>query len=829
MSVMNCIANLAKTGKISEKQRKQAEDLYQGIVGHLYETMPRASAEAHAALETARILEEGAKARRYALAKDAIAQAEAKNRIDQHENGPIAGFMGVLSRDIRQKGGINVESVAKDYHGQMQTTMRKVIDAYSSKWAGLKQDTAGIRDVIRENFGVDTHNPIAKAASEGWQAATKFASERAQELGKVFSPADDWRQPQFWESSRAHKFGKREFLSDIEGEIRNGGLQVFDPDTYAPANALRQREILDNAAQKIIEDSSLGLSHGGAFRTDMRIFRFSDGEHGAESYLKLMDKYGAGQGGYLQMMQAHVESTSRELGLMHVLGPGYRTNGEALLRYAQQQASSIKANAEPIRTWGDWFKQAPGKIGKGSIGFLESPAKAEHLWKYLSGQYSGAQNRLMADIFAGTRAFMSAANLGSAMITAVPSDSVNWMMAAQHDGLDAGRLASRIAQSMGDDPSYRDSAARLGIVSQSASDHALGAKRFGDQFLGEKLMQRMASFVIRAQGLHAWDAAMKSAFPMEFLASIGDRAGKGFDDLDVPFKDFLQHYRFTPEEWSTLANPANNIDMGGAKFVLPDAIEKENPRLRTKLMSAIYDERQFAYLAEGSARVRAITGGGAKAGTLGGELARSAFLFKNYPMSMISTWGTRAALDAGWEGRAALAAKMGIYMTAAGALTIQAKSILEGRDPREMKNPVFWAESALQGGALGIYGDFFNSAFSRASTSLPETLMGPLAQIPAAIQDVTSSARRVAEGGNANLGAAVARDVRNFTPGGTLWYARLMFNRLLMDQFQKLIDPNYAASFRREEANAQKAQQQYWWNPGTTEPQRAPDMGAAVR
>ena len=72
--------------------------------------------------------------------------------------------------------------------------------------------------------------------------------------------------------------------------------------------------------------------------------------------------------------------------------------------------------------------------------------------------------------------------------------------------------------------------------------------------------------------------------------------------------------------------------------------------MRVKLMSAIYDERQFAYLAGGSERVRA-TSAGAKAGTLAGELARSVFLFKSFPMTMLSTWGMRAAHEAEPAGR----------------------------------------------------------------------------------------------------------------------------------------------------------------------------------
>jgi hypothetical protein len=71
-------------------------------------------------------------------------------------------------------------------------------------------------------------------------------------------------------------------------------------------------------------------------------------------------------------------------------------------------------------------------------------------------------------------------------------------------------------------------------------------------------------------------------------------------------------------------------------------------------------------------------------------------------------------------------------MTMAGALAMQARAIPQGKDPRNMKDPFFWGESFLQGGAAGIYGDFFKEAFSRSDTSLTESLMGALAAIPPA-------------------------------------------------------------------------------------------------
>jgi hypothetical protein len=71
-----------------------------------------------------------------------------------------------------------------------------------------------------------------------------------------------------------------------------------------------------------------------------------------------------------------------------------------------------------------------------------------------------------------------------------------------------------------------------------------------------------------------------------------------------------------------------------------------------------------------------------------------------------------------------------------------------------------------------------------------------------------------------NLFAAARQNV----PGQNLFYIRLAVDRLLADQIQSHIDPNYTQSWRTMERTSHKAGQEYWWAPGETAPERAPDM-----
>ena len=817
MSIAACLTRLVKQGKITDAQAADARAIHDNILNDdLLRNMDQASAEAYAALKTADIMEQTAKAKKLELARRTTIYNANLDRLNAHPDGPLAGFMALYDRDIRgHGGGVNVSGLEEDYAGQIAQRMHTADEAYASKMVGLKQNTTGIRDMVRELFGVTTGDNVAAAASRGWKDATEWSTKKAQALGKVFEPTENWRLPQFWGTGRVGKLGADEFRSDLDAEISRGALQVFDPETGKMVGGADRARIVTEAVRNIRLDLSKRAGPSSVFRQEMRVFRFADGQGGADAYLRLMDKYGPGQGGYFGMLQSHAQKMSRELALLHTLGPSPRAAGEALL----QDAVRLDAERSLDAPKGPLLDRIGGALLRG--GGLEGRVAAERLHKYMTGQYGGVESETLAGIFQGARSFLTSTSMGSAILTAVPADTVNWTMAANFRGMNTGRLAQNLVDTfLTDTPDKAAMATRLGITAHAVSRAALATKQYGDQIIGQNLTGRMADFVIRSQGLHAWDTAIKRAFTMEMMASIGDRAGKSFADLDEPFAGFLRDYGFSPDEWTKISR-GQTMDAGPARFLMPDSLDDD---VRARLMSAVYDERQFAYLAGGSNRVRAIAAGGGKAGTLSGEALRSFFLFKQFPMTMAATWGVRAAQEAR-QGKISQAIQLGLFTTFAGAMALQARQVIQGKDPLDMKDGWFWGEAALQGGAAGFYGDFLKEAFSRSGTSLTESALGPLATIPAAVQRLTSGARREAESGeDMNFGAALADDFGRFTPGlSSLWYARTPFNRFIVDNIHRAIDPDYTRSFQRAKDQAMKLHnQQFWWGPGDTAPTRAP-------
>ena len=217
-------------------------------------------------------------------------------------------------------------------------------------------------------------------------------------------------------------------------------------------------------------------------------------------------------------------------------------------------------------------------------------------------------------------------------------------------------------------------------------------------------------------------------------------------------------------------------------------------KIAEKLMGGILDERAFAVL-EPDERIRAVTTAGTRRGTLVGEIVRSGFQFKSFAITMIATHMMRVFAQGPIESRISRGtAFLGTHIMA-GAMAIQAKQIIAGKDPRDMGDRTFWLSALAQGGGLGLYGDLVNSAFSRTGRSFTGDLAGPvLGMVDDGARLLNKGYRAALEGEPSTLGSEMARRLRQNTPGSSLWFARLGIDRLLWDQIQMAIDPDWRRS-----------------------------------
>lgn len=803
LDIKKCLDGRVEAGVLSRDAAEKALRTIRDLESQYAAEMAPDKALSAAVAETARIMKEAAEREKVRTARQILTVARVMDDVQAHPDGAVAGAMAVLVRDMRGKATYsNVEARQEVVLGQIMRRVADGLGAYRSKAAGLTQNTAGMRNAIRELHGTATNDAEAATFARGWREASEYAADRYIGAGGDLVKRDDWRHPQVTDARRVRQIGRDAWTEHLIQAAERGDLQVIDFDTGAPATGLKLATIIKTAGDNILSELPPPPGKGGSYgrHNERRVFQWQN----ADAFLAYNDQFGVGQGGLFDLFVGHMQSMARDIALTEVLGPKHGATARLLHELA------IKGKAEGAKTFGA----------------LESPAAVARTYDVLAGKLGGEVEGFWLGLLGGVRNMQTAARLGSAFISAVPSDAVSLTWAAKANGIPAVKLISTVMSQLNPaNEADRAFALRMGIVSHAIMDRAVGTKRFADQVVGDGITSRLASTVIRAQGLSAWTQAGKTGHQLEFMGLVADNAGRALKDVGEPLRQVFARYGIGEAQWDVI-RAAPLVEHEGAKFF--DAANVSDRALGERLLEIMVEERAFAIL-EPDARVRQITTAGLPANTVMGQVARSLSLFKSFTLTMLTTHMARAFIDATPSKVAKYAAFTGL-LTLAGAVSIQARQIITGKDPRDMTDPKFWLAAGLQGGGAGVFGDFLNSALDRGGKDFGAAVMGPVFSL--ALNDVprifSSSAAAFWEGEPATAGSQVARFVRQNTPGANLWYSRLVTDRAVMDTIQSLADPEYRQSFRRMEERARKEYgQRFWWRPGHS-PDRAPDLGAAL-
>ncbi|MGR9136886.1 hypothetical protein [Rhizobium leguminosarum] len=802
MSIQNCLARLVQANRISQKAADDALALHEGIQGRLYPSMGPASADAAGALEAARVMMQAAQERKLMAAKQAIRQSEIANRMELHPKGKTTGLMSALVRDnweggAATKDAINVESHAESVTKKLLGIMNGTMDKYRSTMAGLRQDTESIWNVVDEVYGVDTGDADAKAAAQAFSATAKYAVDRVKREGKPLSVLEDWRLPQSWDAKQVKNIGERTFINDLMTEYEGGNLKVMDKAGHGEAPKAAVPGIIANAFNDITIGKGQGSGAGG-FSNQLRVFRFEN----PDTYKRLMQKYGVGSGGLFNTLMGHVQSMAKEIAFVEVLGPNYEGTFNKLIQAARDDFAQ-KGNVGKLVDWTT----------------MNNPVSVQRTYDALSGRLGAAQSDLIAGIGGGMRNLMTASRLGSATISALPGDSMTAILASNYNNVPAAAVLSRLVTDLTTNRHGAEELARqLNLTAATVLDTAIGTKRFDDEVIGQGITGRLADGLMRVTGINTWTEGLKRAFSMEFMGMIARQTENKFEDLDPVFRGFLDRYGFSAGDWDKL-RVSPHIEAEGAKFFDVNGVEDQ--RLADRLMSAIIDERHFAVV-EPDARIRGKMALGMQRGTILGEAVRSATQFKSFPMTYMMTHLMRAMTQGSMSNRAYRTTQLLLTMTMAGAATMQAQSLIAGRDPNDMSKPNFWTEAFIRGGGGGMLGDFVNSSVTRGGDGITQYLTGPG---PGELISATGDVAQWLAGKKDVNGKTLAQHIKAWTPGSSLWYTKAATDRLIFDNIQAMIDPNYRQSFNRYERRMKKEfGQTFWWAPGDGLPTRAPRL-----
>lgn len=704
-------------------------------------------------------------------------------------------------------------------HARMESLLNRF---RRSKLAGdkIRQNRAQLQNVVREAFGEDTGDAAAKGFAQAWDDTSRWLVQRFNAAGGAIALAEKWGLPQ-WHDRRALLARRMDaWREDIKPQLDTS--RMMHPLTRTPIQPGELDEILNGIWQGIVTDgwdskeATRQIMGKGALanqRQEHRFLVFKD----ADSWMKYQADYGGGSDPFAAMM-GHINMMSRDIAAMEILGTNPTLGVEFLKQIVAKEASKKQlGQAARFAGGGDPVNRA-----------RKMQYRIDEVWGSIRGSLSTPVDGVWANIGAGIRNIITSSVLGSAAIASI-SDVGTQQVTRGFAGLPVTNVFKGTIQAAIGGATQRDAVAAGLVLDAARHVHAAQARYVGT-FAGPEWTAYLGDRVLTLSGLTPWTQGGRHAFGLAFMHELARSQAKAWDKLHPLLRAKLEQYGMDAGHWTTLQRATIHTGHSGLELLRPNEIAAHDPKLAERYLGMILSETEYA-VPSGTHRSRTVLTGQSRPGTLQGELLRSMAQFKSFGAVYAMLHGARtAALLTGKETRVLGAAYAGALLvtgTFFGALALELKNVAAGRDPRPTNSAAFWEAALLQGGGLGIYGDFLFSDLNRYGGGIQANLAGPAAERGGDFMNLTvGNLAQLVSGDKTNFGRELINFARGNVPGGNIWYLRLAWEHTVLDQLQFLVDPEANKSFKSKSQRWKRQfGQGFWWRPGEALPARAPDLG----
>ena len=703
--------------------------------------------------------------------------------------------------------------------------IRQLIDTFESvdpKFWGLFESNEGIATLTREIFGQDTGNAVAKKGAEAWKKVAGDLKAQFNRLGGDIGELENWNLPQHHSQLKINKAGMDQWVSDIFGKLDRTRYVNEDGSLFTDAQMftfLRGAwETLATGGINKIEPGVKGSSMVANRHRDTRQIHFKD----ADSYLEYQQQYG--EKSLWGVITGHVNALSKEISMLETYGP----NPDNLFKTMLDKHLRGDAMLDP-KTTGKAQREAK---------------RLTSLYDFVAGKVEPIVNEHLAQTFDTLRNWLVSSRLGSAAITAITDEATIHLTAKVNNLPEMQLIQNELRAFNPADAQERALAQRAGLGLDVMLNNL---NRWAQDSLGQTFSSKMAHTVMRASGLEALDGARRRAFGATYMSALGEMTRKYYSlsEIDPTDNRILLSKGITENDWSVW-RLAELEDWGGGVLTPESIMRIPDSRLANmgdpkqmkrdatmRLLGVVLEETDMAVIRPG-AEERFISGAAMQRGTWKGELTRSFFLFKSFPIAMIRRHWMRGYGMETAGGKAGYIASLVVATTLLGAVSQTVNDLLQGKDPRNYNvNEEYgwrnWMAAFLKGGSLGIYGDFlFSGATNHGQQGPIAALLGPVAGLVEDSYNLTQgNILEALQGKDTNLGAELVRFVKSNTPGANLWYAKAALDHLIFHQLQEYFSPGYLRRMERRTRN--EFGQTYYWQPGADFSEiNAPDFNKAI-
>ena len=595
----------------------------------------------------------------------------------------------------------------------------------------------------------------------------------------------------------------RRSMRDFEGSVDDFLTRVYDD--FAAGSHMKTPTGEDDLAA-FGAGSSLARKVSAS-----RVLYFKDGDAAYQYNQKF------GQGKLAESVLGGIDNAAKSAGLLKLLG----TNPQATVdRLFAEYAESLRGD--------------PARRAK----FLSHRKELENLLATVDGTSNIPGNVTAAQISSFFRSWQTMSKLGGMLISSV-TDLTNYaaeLRFGQDKNLLTGTLegvgALTRGRSTGEKRAVLNS---LGVFHESTLG-AVFARFDSPELMGGKTSWAMQQF-FKLTGINWWTESLRDGYALAHASYVSSNAGKAFDKLPDSLRDMLGLYNIDAGKWDVL-RLANTQQADGRMYITPDGL-RTVPRaalanyitqvgrtpndaaianLQDDLASALRTmtiDRMHHAVIEPGARTRAFMQRGTQPGTVSGELLRFVGQFKSFPVALVQMTLGREIYGRGYDtlgdyvkrgkGDMLGLASFIALSTAMGYAAMSAKDLLRGKNPRPVDDPRTWAAAMIQGGGLGLYGDFLFGKYNRMGGSLTGSMAGPVANLGDTVADLWTRIRTGDDFGAVAFNAALAN-----TPFANIFYTRIALDYLILYKIQEALNPGF---LRRMEKRVERENGQTFYMP----------------
>lgn len=825
MSLGQCIPGMVKRGEIDAQRGARMSALFTELETFYRGKMGPDAAAAEASEQTLKQLASEARLKKRQTLLQINRQREALKDMDRYGGkNRYAAFNALLDDDDRApyRGG-NVSTAARRIERLAHAKMVDFIETHRRDLLGRPNDREGLDDVGRELFGQSTDNARAKVFAEAIDGVREDLRQRFNAAGGNIRKLDNYGLPMRYEPARVRDGSPERWVEVMMRELDRS--RMIDERTGVPFTDKALTAMLLDVRETIRTNGMTGepsaafrgrgkLANGGS---EHRVLHYKD----FDAWKRVNAEFGTDDN-IFSIVMGGISGRARDIGMIERLGP----NPDATVRLLLDKIAHDKAKGSDVFV---------PEVSAKSVERRQS----ENLWRHVKGEasvlhvYPDPVRRRIVATLQGTRNLITAAWLGSATLSSI-SDVNTQAMARGYYGLPETNVLTQTLASLRDNAGQlsaenRKVAARLALGMEDAA-HSLGqSARYIGELTGPAWTQVTADAVLRGSALNRITENRKSAFGQALLGAIADERTRPWTEVTPRLRVAMERNGIDKFDWLHI-QAAKPMNIRGSDFLDPAAIGDR--AVQNRLLDMVIRGQAMA-VQEASATSRALANPlGLDKGSISGELWTSALQFKGFAVALM-TKHARIIASLGPASGAVYAARFFITMTMYGAAIIQLREAFKGRDPRPMDNNEFWADASLQGGGIGILGDLVGVFRNDRIDSLGQFIGGP---IYGAVQDARSAVRTAMPGKEradgtrreGNPGGAAVRLGQRYVPGSNLWYARLAWERMVIDQLDAKMNVDHDRRIDQQLKRAEKNKQGFWWEPGQMEPTRAPDVANAL-